>query len=183
MKLLSTINDIITNTYKVPVSGTPIILKEKRPTRCSEVKLALNGKMVILRFDQEESDHPIFPYFVPTMGNNLNKLCDYLIFYCPNTKEELFVFLCELKSGGKDKAFDQLIAGYLFAEFLVKTAFRCLKDSTPPVQYRGLVFSPKGTKGFTNPRKRSDYNKLSGMNLGYLSLPCKETCHLSTLCF
>src|ERR1700754_3081780 len=148
MKLLSTIDEIIVNSYKVRTRGTTIVLQEKNPTACPQITLTKNGKVLVMRFDQEESTSPVFPFFNPKL-DGLNKLCDYLLFYCPESGKDLFVFLCELKAGKPGKGMEQLKAGYLFAEFLMKTAFRQLNDYTPVVQYRGLIFTPRITKGFT----------------------------------
>ncbi len=182
MKILSTIEEIIISDHKIPVRGEILILSEKKESTCQTISLTKSGRLVVLRFDQEESVSGIFPFFNPNLAG-LNKMCDYLLFYNPRLRDELFVFLCDMKAEPAAKGFEQLRAAHIFADFLVKTAARQLKDRIPIIQYRGLVFSAKAStgKGLTHPRNNA-YKPISN-ELGYRPLPCKCSYNLSALCY
>lgn len=90
----------------------------------------------------------LFPLFDTTRSKPpICRSCDYILFYAPKDHpRELFVFPCELKSGGMRGAWDQLRNGFLLARYLIEVIMTYGKVDPPTeVKFRGIVFANKPT--------------------------------------
>jgi len=175
MGLLESLDELIKSQYLIHPGGELILREENTNAKCKFVKLKTTGKVLVLKLDIDGPE--IYPYFKP--GNARSK-CDNIVVAIANKK--IYVFLCELKSG-RGNEIDQINAGMIFLQYIIKTAKRVQTDiNIKNIEYRGIIFSGKYIpKGTTNPRKPI-YNDKTTMGLLYLYRPCNEKYKLSSYC-
>ena len=118
-----------------------------------------------------DSDHP-----------PLCRSCDYVVFSSPRA-EELFVLLCELKSGRARQTRAQLLNGKILAEHILSAArLHGAVPSWPRVEFRGLVFAGDAPlqKGATRTPGGVDYLNESPLKTAILraglSYPLSSFC-------
>jgi len=121
--MLSTIKELIFQEYFVDKKGLSFKLIETAiEATCKEAKFeAEHEEYVVFKFDETTN---LFPFYSDI--KKAKKMCDYIIFYKKEYKNEITVFavICNLKSGKKDDSSDQIHAGHIFAKFIFDTAKR-----------------------------------------------------------
>lgn len=141
--VLIKLTDIIVNPYQYSIRRGNFILTEgDTQSKCKQVELKKRGKILVLKFDQVlDKTLDILPFFKNI--EDVKKICDYIIIYPFKDTDKLFVFICELKSTNTNKAGMQVHAGFHFAQYLINTALRLIRDKKCDIQYRALIFSMK----------------------------------------
>lgn len=136
--ILQHIDEIIFPGYKENIVGNTFTLKEKnKGAKCNKGIIQKSEQALVYKFDEPvKKIDDIFPFLNNVEG--VKAMCDYVIFYFK--ENELFVFLCNLKSGNKHNCTDQWEAGKIFCEFILKTLLRTSKISTK-IKYRRILFS------------------------------------------
>lgn len=122
---------------------------------CPSTKLDRSGQSVALRFDpwgyrpglEIPTNRWLFPLFdVRRSEPPLCRSCDYIIFYAPaDDTKQIFVFLCELKSGSPKGSLPQLRNGLILARYILDVVkLHGAVHQWPDVQFRGLIFAGSG---------------------------------------
>ena len=153
------------------------ILEEAKQVGYPRTKLVKMGAALIISLDVDGIKlHPYFKNDLPCF----KKVSDYIIFY-PN-KKGFFIFLCELKSNRPESAFKQLLVSQEFIKFILSLMYVCKKTflKEEEIKIRGLVFSKKPPKTFTNIKKEIAY-KIKG-KLKYKHLKAGIDCNLNRHC-
>jgi hypothetical protein len=107
-------------------------------------------------------------------------LCDYIVFYPKN--ETLYTFICEQKTS-QSSAKHQVEAGWLLADYILKTASRMMRFKALNIEYRALVFSKSPTAIFSTSIKQEPYVLLENSLLKNKLLRAGDVCYLDNLCF
>jgi hypothetical protein len=171
-------------------------LREPDPgSTCPPTKLERSGQAVALRFEpwsyrsdlQIPLNRWLFPLFdVQRSDPPICRSCDYIIFHAPADEAQLFVFLCELKSGSPKGSMPQLRNGMLLARYILDVIklHGAVQKWPPDVQFRGLIFagdapSPRGgLRASARPRYEQD-NTLPDLRT-MVERPGRH--HLQTFC-
>ncbi len=179
--ILQTIEEIITKQpdFRINAVGGAYHLEESNAANYPKTLVKQKGKMLIYSFDIDKSNEIVFPLFNKYKAG-LTSLSDYIIFYPKN--DILYTFICEQKTGAAS-AKTQVEAGWLLAEYIVRTVSRMLNFKDIPIEYRALIFSLSKTSQFaTNPAKEP-YVILSNSHLKKKLLRAGDICFLDNLCF
>ena len=179
--ILQTIEEIISNKYdfKIPAIGGTYFLEETKIMGYPKTILKQKGKMLIYSFDREDSNDTVFSIF-NSSKEGLTKLCDYIVFYPKN--ETLYTFICEQKTS-QSSAKHQVEAGWLLADYILKTASRMMRFKALNIEYRALVFSKSPTAIFSTSIKQEPYVLLENSLLKNKLLRAGDVCYLDNLCF
>jgi len=136
----------------------PIRLMEPQCPEFEQVEITRKGRAVIVRPDAvslkecPRQDCPIsyatqdrlFPLF-RIQETDLTRSCDRIIFYQPRLDSPLYVFLIELKQGGKggrrQLQNSRVLADYILSVTRLHHHGRLV--SFPDICYRAIVFTPK----------------------------------------
>lgn len=143
-------DEIIERKYKNSRTSGDIVLIERGRSKATILK---NGICLVFQFDvQNEEANNLFPFF-NREKEGLCKMNDYLIL-THDDKNNINILLVELKSGRLGEGLEQLRAGHIFLEFVLRTIIRIGKNlniSLNDIKIRGVIFSDKthkvGTKG------------------------------------
>ena len=135
--------------------------------------------MLVYSFDIDKSNEIVLPLFNKYKAG-VTSLSDYIIFYPKNGV--LYTFICEQKTGTAS-AKKQVEAGWLLAEYIVKTARRLLNFKEIQVEYRSLIFSMSKTSQFSTNPAREPYVELGNSRLKNKLLRAGDDCYLDNLCF
>lgn len=174
----------------------PLELRESDVgSTCPPTKLERSGQSVALRFEpwgvRKDLEIPtnrwLFPLFdVKRSEPPVCRSCDYIIFYAPSdVTEQIFVFMCELKSGSPKGSFPQVRNGMLLARYILEVVkLHGAVHQWPDVQFRGLIFagSAPGPRGSQRPSLRPRYEKDVLTELYTLVERPGGRHHLQTLC-
>lgn len=181
--ILQRIEEIIFSGYKEKVSGNIFELKEDNSSaKCNKAKFSKSDDVLVYKFDKEPKNEGIkikdkFPFLNDISG--LKSMADFLLFYVK--KDRLFVVICNLKSCNKGNSADQIEAGKIFANFLVKTAQRKFKNDFGDIKpkFIPVLYSSSSLyKGTSKPNK-APQNKI----YQYLSNDSQtDTCDLDAIC-
>ncbi|MFN0203498.1 MAG: hypothetical protein ACKVTZ_18370 [Bacteroidia bacterium] len=154
MTLFEVLKEVLHDTFFVMEEEREIILTEKSvESKCKQVVLHKGrGKKTLLIpiddlvIDGQEKD--LFPLF-RTDKKELRSKCDYCLIY--PQKQELFIFLIELKSDNTTGAVKQLKATQLylkhFIQYIVDLAIQhklmshTELENFTSIHYKGIVFS------------------------------------------
>ena len=179
--ILQTIEEIISkqHDFKVNAVGGAYLLEEKKESNYPQTLVKQHGKMLIYSFDVENSNDIIFPIFNATYPK-LTSISDYIIFYPKNGV--LYTFICEQKSSSASAKL-QVEAGWLLADYIVKTVRRMLNFKEIKVEYRALIFSLSKTSQFASNPAKEPYIILSNSHLKNKLLRAGDICFLDNLCF
>lgn len=152
----------------------PLELSEPEPgSTCPPTKLERSGQSVALRFEPWSyrkdlaipTNRWLFPLFdVKRSDPPVCRSCDYIVFYAPtDDTKQIFVFLCELKSGSTRGSLPQVRNGMLLARYILDVArLHGAVHEWPEVQFRGLIFAggaPSirgGLRASSRPRYQKD---------------------------
>jgi hypothetical protein len=180
-EILQKIDEIISrkHDFRVQAVGGAYFLEEPKEENYPKTLIKQKGKILMLKLDVEDSNKIIFPFFNSEMSG-LTQICDYIIFY--PKEDKLFIFLCEQKTS-KAEATDQVEAGWILAEFIVRMAQRMLNFKQFNVEYRALVFSLSKKSKFSSSTRTDNYVFLEDSQLKKQVLKAGETCYLDNLCF
>lgn len=134
------------------------------------VNLSKSGKVLALRFQNRKEgkgsvpvNRWLFPLFrINDTGSDVCKSCDYMIFHLRERRSEdpqLFVFVCELKSGQAKGASVQLRNGKLLADYVLSVTRLHKTCDWPDTQFRGIIFAGDApqTKPSTGAQPRATY--------------------------
>ena len=179
--ILQTIEEIITkqHDFKINAEGGAYYLEESNEPTYPKTLIKQKGKMLIYSFDVTNSNDDVFPIFNKYKAG-VTSLSDYIIFYPKD--DVLYTFICEQKTSTAS-AKVQVEAGWLLAEYIVKTAGRMLNFKEFKVEYRALVFSLSKTSQFSTSIREEPYIVLQNSQLKNKLLKAGEICFLDNLCF
>ena len=127
MTLIDKIQELIIGEYKYKIDSVKedfILTETNKSATCREARFKKTSDIAVFKFDEKAKGiQDKFPFF---KDKNPNKsMCDYLIFYAyKNDIHKMNCFVCNLKSGNTHNNPDQLEAGRIFGEFIIKTAIR-----------------------------------------------------------
>lgn len=179
--ILQTIEEIITKQrdFKINAVGGAYYLEESNEPTYPKTILKQRGKMLVYSFDVADSNEIIFPIFNASQPK-LTSLADYIIFYPKN--DVLYTFICEQKTS-TSSAKAQVEAGWLLAEYIVKTVSRMMNFKEFKVEYRSLIFSLSKTSQFSTSVHEEPYVILGNSHLKNKLLKAGVDCFLDNLCF
>lgn len=122
-----------------------------------------NEEVLLCKFDQQEKNSLLFPYFEEVHG--FVSMCDYILFV--EDDSSLFVFLVDLKDS-RDSAKPQTMIAQTFAEFIINRIKTIIgRDNFPkPVEYRKIGVKTTNAKMTTK-----GYEKMAYDPDGYVVLP------------
>lgn len=175
----------------------PLVLHEDQAgSTCPPIKLEQAGRQAVaLRFEPRRlrggPELPINEWLFPLFDASRStppvcRSCDYIVFYAPrNDAKEVFVFLCELKSGSTRGAATQLRNGFLLARYLVEVIeLHGEVHPWPLVQFRGIVFSGDAPtrRGSLRPLGHADYLADDQTDLRITTARARGGHHLQTFC-
>lgn len=108
---------------------------------CQQAKFRKSGDVAIYKFDKEsvtiEGKKIEDPFVFLSKAPRVRAKCDYILFYPRETKKTktILVVVCNLKSSTMGTNEDQLRAGSILAEYLIKNAIRLFnsENSNKPV--------------------------------------------------
>jgi len=131
--MLSKIKELVLRDYFIDKKGITFKLIETAiEATCKEAKFeAEHEDYVVFKFDETAN---LFPFYSDV--KKAKKMCDYIIFYRKEYKNETSVFavICNLKSGKKDDSSEQIHAGHIFANFIFDTVKRLNPDTFDTVK-------------------------------------------------
>jgi hypothetical protein len=166
MTLLEAIRSVL--RPELVQDGAIELVEDDPQSRCLPVRLSKRGPALMLKLDTPRpgiaSNDWLVPLFLTTQPA-LTCMCDYILFCNAPARDDarLFAFLCELKSGRPRDAIKQIRNGRLMCDYLIGMARHHRQVTpTPPIAYRGLVFSsavkspPKVTSKAAPPPYRPD---------------------------
>ena len=164
-------------------------------SRCLPTKLERSGQSVALRFEpwsvrkdfQIPTNRWLFPLFdVRHSEPPVCRSCDYIIFHAPSDDtKQLFVFMCELKSGSPRGSLPQVRNGMLLARYILDVVrLHGAVHQWPDVQFRGLIFAgdAPGSRGTQRASSRPRYQKDELTDLYTLVERPGGRHHLQNLC-
>ena len=149
-------------------------LRELDPgSTCPTTKLDRSGQCVALRFEpwsyrtglEIPTNRWLFPLFDVKRGDPpLCRSCDYIIFYAPaDDTKQMFVFMCELKSGSPKGSLQQVRNGLLLARYILDVVkLHGSVHQWPNVNFRGIIFTGTnpsirgGLRGSASPQYQQD---------------------------
>ena len=127
MTLIEKIQQLIVDSYKYKIDSNKedfILVENGKDATCREARFKKTFDIAVFKFDEDAKGiTDKFPFFKDKSPNK--SMCDYLIFYAyKNDIHKTYCFVCNLKSGNTHNNPDQLEAGRIFGEFIIKTAIR-----------------------------------------------------------
>lgn len=195
MTLIDKIQELIVGEYKYKLDSTKedfILTETSKSATCREARFKKTSDIAVFKFDEKiKGVQDKFPFFKEKSPNK--SMCDYLIFYAyKNDIHKMNCFVCNLKSGNDSNNSDQLEAGRIFGEFIVKTAIRIYNREISNLAGRSPIDENKDVKFvkvfFSNQNKNLDKSigskmKLSKQTFKILPFKCGvETCILDNYC-
>lgn len=127
MTLIEKIQQLIVGEFKFKIDSDKedfILTETSKQATCREARFKKTHDIAVFKFDEKSKGiKDKFPFFKEDSPNK--SMCDYLIFYAyKNDIHKTYCFVCNLKSGNTHNNSDQLEAGRIFGEFIIKTAIR-----------------------------------------------------------
>lgn len=155
--MISKLNDLIDNKYKVKCSGSTYTIEEKAEKDFPKTYFQVNGQSILFKFDD---DKKLLHFF-----NDIPKaksMADYVLFV--KHKNIIHAFIIELKTSKKST--EQHYATELFINYIEKTAKRCFKLSGECVHRNVIVMKKVAYKKPTKSAKPFSKNNLESLRAG-----------------
>jgi hypothetical protein len=182
--LVKLLPDLIVEEFHLPIyTGKVRITEEQAQASCRWVEIKIKQSVPSFCFSIDKSrnkgeNDPIFPFFNPEKGGVCSKNDAFLV--CQK-KQQVYVFLIELKSGNPKAYLKQLRAAQVFFQFIIariKLYYTC-SHSLEKLHFRGLLFSSRYTltKGATK-REPVIFNDRNGLLV--TEQDCNQTYHLQS---
>jgi len=148
LPIVKLLPNLIAKSFHLPVTeGKLRITEEQTQATCRWVEIKMKQSVPSFCFSidklrQKGEKDPIFPFFNPEKIGICSKNDAFLV--CQK-KQQIYVFLIELKSGKPGTYLKQLRAAQVFFQFLIariKLYYTC-NHSLSNLQFRGLLFSSR----------------------------------------
>jgi hypothetical protein len=175
--------------------GALVLREADSGSTCPPTRIERPGQSVALRFElrsqgpslQIPVQRWLFPLFDVTRSDPpICRSCDYIVFYAPaDETKQIFVFMCELKSGSPKGSLPQVRNSMLLARYVLDVVkLHGDVHPWPDVQYRGLVLAGNApsTRGGLRSSSRLRYQPDKLADLSTVVVRPGGRCDLRTFC-